>query len=110
MKNMVAMPITKRMESVMGIQVCPISWLNFDYTENGGKKAFPANPKHQYCVSYYGEHDCNANNKKNGIVMGIQVCLVSWMNINYRENGGKKSISCKSKASRSCIPKWRTWL
>ena len=50
-ENMIAMPIAKRMEIVMGIQVCLISWMNFDYIENDGKKAFPANPKHQYRVS-----------------------------------------------------------
>ena len=32
----------------------------------GEKKAILANPKHQYCVSLCGEHDCSANNKKNG--------------------------------------------
>ena len=30
------------------------------------RKAFPANQKHQYCVSQRGEHDCSAHNKKNG--------------------------------------------
>ena len=29
-------------------------------------EAFLANPKHQYCVSQYGEHDCSAYNGKNG--------------------------------------------
>ena len=29
-------------------------------------KAFAANPKHQYHVSQWGEHDCSAHNKKNG--------------------------------------------
>ena len=66
MKNMVAMPITKTMEIIMGTQVCLISWMNFHYNENGGKKAFPANLKHQYRVSQCGEHDCCANNNKNG--------------------------------------------
>ena len=66
MENMIAMPITKRMEIVMGIQVYLISWMNFDYEENGGKKALHANPKHQYHISQYGEHDCHPNNKKNG--------------------------------------------
>ena len=51
MENMIAKPIRKRMEIVMGIQVCLISWMNFDYNENGRKKAFLANPKHQYHVS-----------------------------------------------------------
>ena len=39
--------------------------MNFDCKENGGKKAFPTNPKHQYRVSQCGEHNCSANNKKN---------------------------------------------
>ena len=55
-----------RMEIFMSIHVCLISWMNFDYEENGGKKAFLANAKHQYHVSQGGEHDCIASNKKNG--------------------------------------------
>ena len=51
MENMITMPITKRMKIAMGIQVCLISWTNFDYKENDGKKAFLANTKHQYRVS-----------------------------------------------------------
>ena len=31
-----------------------------------GRKAFLANPKHQYHVSQYGELDCIACNAKNG--------------------------------------------
>ena len=31
-----------------------------------GRKALLANPKRQNSVSYYGEHDCKANNKKKG--------------------------------------------
>ena len=54
------------MDIVMGIQVCLISWMNFDYNENGGKKSFFfANLKHQYRASQRGEHDCGAKNKKN---------------------------------------------
>ena len=49
--NMIFMPITKRVEIVIGIQVCLISLRNFNYKENGGKKAFLENPKHQYRVS-----------------------------------------------------------
>ena len=63
---MIAMPITKRMKTVIGIQVCHISWMNFDYMENGGKKASLANPKQRYHASQCGEHDFQANNKRNG--------------------------------------------
>ena len=38
------------------------------------------------------------------IITSIQDCLISWININYKENGGKKRFSYKSKASISCIP------
>ena len=37
-ENMIVVPITKRTEIVTSIQVCIISWMNFDYKENGGKK------------------------------------------------------------------------
>ena len=65
-EKIIVVPIMKRMEIVMSIQVCPVSWVNFDYEENGGKKAFPENPKYQYHVSQYGELDCCDNNKENG--------------------------------------------
>ena len=65
MKNIIAVPTTKRIEIVMRIQVCLISRMNFDSVEIGGKKALLANPKNQYRVSQCGEHDCQANNKKN---------------------------------------------
>ena len=58
-ENMIAMPIAKIMEILIGIQVCLISWMNFHFTENGGKKAFLAKPKHQYCESC-SEHDYGA--------------------------------------------------
>ena len=55
------MPITKEIEIIMSIQVYLISWMNFDYKENGGKKAFLANPKHQYRVYQCGGHGCSAH-------------------------------------------------
>ena len=54
---MIIVLITKRMEIIMSIHVCLISQINFDYKENGGKKGFLANPKHQYHVSQCEEHD-----------------------------------------------------
>ena len=65
-QNMIAVPLTKRIEIIIGIQVWLFSWMNFDFKENGGKKGFLANPKHQCHVSQCGEHGCSANNKKNG--------------------------------------------
>ena len=66
MERMIAMPITKRMEIVLGIQLCHVSWMNFVYKENGGWKALLVIPKHQYCASQCMEHDCHANNEENG--------------------------------------------
>ena len=65
-ENVIVVPITERVEIIANIQVCLISWINFDYMKNRGKKAFLANSKHQYRVSQYGEHDFHANNKRNG--------------------------------------------
>ena len=74
-ENMIVVPIKKRIEIVMSIQICLISRMNFYYEENGAKKALFAKPKHQYhvfqCVSHYGEHDCSAKNKKNGDCYGL---------------------------------------
>ena len=39
--------------------------MNINYKENGGKKAFATNPKHQYRLSQFGGHDYNARNKRN---------------------------------------------
>ena len=64
-KNMIVMPITKRMEIIMSIQVCLISRMNISYKENGEKNAFFANTKPQYRASQCGEYDYGANNKKN---------------------------------------------
>ena len=63
---MTVVPITKRMEIIMSIHACLIPRMNFDYKENGGKKAFLTNPKHQYRVSQCEELDYSTNNKKNG--------------------------------------------
>ena len=37
--------------------------------------------------------------KRMEIIMSIQVCLISRMNINYSKNGGNKSFSCQTKTS-----------
>ena len=48
--------------------------------------------------------------KKNGYCYQYQVCLISWVNIDCKENSWAKRFSCKFKASRFCIPMWKTWL
>ena len=63
---MIVVPITKGVEIIMSIHVCLISWMNLNYKEKDAKKAFPANTKHENRVSQSEEHNCCANNKKNG--------------------------------------------
>ena len=50
-KIMMVVPIKKRTMIIKSIHVCVISPMNFNYEENGGKKAPLANPKHQYHAS-----------------------------------------------------------
>ena len=51
--------------------------MNINYKENGGKKTFLANPKHQDRVSQFREHDCSSITKRMEIIMSLQVCLNS---------------------------------
>ena len=42
--------------------------------------------------------------------MRIQVCPIRWTSFNSKENSGNKSFSCKTKASKPCIPMRRMCL
>ena len=106
--DLIVAPVPKRMEIIMSIRVCLISWVDINYQEYGEKKSFLYNSKASMLHSKWVERDCSAHKKRIKIFMSIQVCLISRVNINYKENGGKKSFSCKSKASTSCIPMRRT--
>ena len=44
-EDMIVMPITKRMEFIISIQVSIISQMNFDYNENGGRKRLSCESK-----------------------------------------------------------------
>ena len=71
------------------------------------RKAFLACQKNQYHASQCGEQIVVPITKNNQDYYEFPICLISWMNINYGENGEKKPFSCKSKAPISCIPMWR---
>ena len=62
------------------------------------RKAFFANPKHQYRNIVVVPIT-----KKMENIISVQVCLISRMNINCKENGGRKNFSCKSNTSITCI-------
>ena len=73
-----------------------------------GKKAFAANQKHQYHVSQIGEHDVVPNHKKNKDYyenLGLPSLMDEHL---FYGKCGKKSFSCQTKASVSCIPKRKT--
>ena len=69
-------------------------------------KTFLANPKHEYRVSQFVEHDCCAHRMETNT--SIKVYLIPQVNIKYWEKGGRKSFSCKSIALILCIPIWKT--
>ena len=73
------------------------------------RKPFLANQKHQYRISKEKNMITVPTIKRIELIMSIQVCLITRMKSNYMKNSGKKNFSCKSKASRSCIPTWITW-
>ena len=64
-ENVIVVPITIEKEIIIRIQVCLILQMKINYKVNGGRKRFSCKSKHQYRASQYGEHDCNAHNKKN---------------------------------------------
>ena len=68
------------------------------------RNVFLAKSKHQYCVSQWDEHDCSAHNKMHGDYYKNPSLIISWMNFDYKENGGKKTNSYPNKGSISCIP------
>ena len=108
-ENIVVMPITKRMGIIMSILVCLISRMNFDYKDNGEKKKLFLQIQSINIVYLNVENMLVVPiTKRMEITIRIQVCLISQMNFDYEENEGKKSFSCKSKASISCIRMWGT--
>ena len=44
-KNMIVVPTTERMETIMSIEVCLIPRININYKENGGKENFSCKSK-----------------------------------------------------------------
>ena len=47
--------------------------------------------------------------KRIEIIMRIQVRSIWWVNFDFEENGGNKSFSSKTEASKPCIPLKRTY-
>ena len=67
---MIVVPITKRMEIIMGIQVFSFCEWTLIISKMIERKGFLENPKHQYHVSEWEDRDCSAHNKKNGDYYG----------------------------------------
>ena len=54
------------MKIITSAKVCLISCMNIDYKENYGNKCFSFKSKALMSWTQWGDHDCGANNKKNG--------------------------------------------
>ena len=106
--NMIVMPITKGREIIVSIQVCVISWMNFDYKENGGKKLFLQIQSLNIVYPNVENMIVVPMIKRMEIIMSIHICLIRWMNFGYKENARMKGFSCKSKVSILCILMRRT--
>ena len=91
----------------MSIQVCLIPWMNFNHKENGEKKLFLLNQGIDIVYPNEVNMIIVPIAKRMEIIPSLQVCIISWMNFDYKGNAGKKSFSCKSEALISCIPTWR---
>ena len=72
------------------------------------RKAFLANPKHHIVYPNDKNMIVVPITKRMAIITSIQVCLISRMSVNYKDNDRKKSFSSKSKAPISCILMWRS--
>ena len=70
--------------------------MNINYKENGGKKVFPSNQSINIMYPHVENMIAVPITKSMKIITRIQVCLILKMNINFKENGGKKCFSCKS--------------
>ena len=90
-ENMIVVPISKRIEIIMCIQVCLTSRMNIDYKENGGK-AFLASQSIN--IMHHNKENMIVVRIVNGmqIIMSVQGCLFSWMTFDYKEIGGKKAF------------------
>ena len=97
-ENMIVVPIAKRMDIIMSIQVCLISRMNNNYKENGGRKSFFANQSLNILYAKGKNMIVASITKRMEIIMRIQVYLISWINFDYEEYDEKKRFSCKSKA------------
>ena len=71
--------------------------MNFDCMENGGKKAFLANPKINIVYPRVENMIVMPITKRMEINMGIHVCLISRMNFDNKKNGGKKAFLANPK-------------
>ena len=71
-------------------------------------KAFLANPLYQDMYPDVENMTLVPLTKRMGIIVSIHVSFISQMILDYRENYGKKSFSCKSKASILHISMWKT--
>ena len=74
------------------------------------KKAFLANPTINIMYPNAENKIIVPITKIMEVIMSIEVCPIPWVNVDYKKNDGRKSFSCKSKASISFLPMGKTQL
>ena len=75
-ENMIVVPITKRKDIIMSVQVCLISQINFDCKENNGNKIFSWKSKALISRIPIRRNDYCGHNKKNGDYYGYPSFLI----------------------------------
>ena len=96
-ENMIAMPITNKMEIVMGIRVYLISWMKLIMRTMVERKLFFQIQSINIAYPNVENMIVGPITKRIEIVMSIQVCLFSRMNFDYEENGGKNALLANPK-------------
>ena len=95
------------MKIIARIHVHHVLVANLDSKENYRKKGFSCETNESISrILVKKMCFCSPIMKIIKIIMSIQVCLIWWMNFDHKENVGKMSFSCKSKASISASQLW----
>ena len=94
--------ITQRMKIITRFHICFIWKTSFDYIKNR-EKSFSYKTKASISCTLIKRTYIGKITKRMEIITRIHVCLFWCLNLDSKENGGKKSFSCKTQASISYI-------
>ena len=86
--NMIGASITKRMETIKSIQVCLISRWTLVIRKMAERKLFSQIQSINIMYPNVENKIVTPISKRVEIIISIHVCLISWINFDYKENGG----------------------